>query len=196
MLNRCCRHAAQSQVRVREGTSAEEVKEEPDDLIPTQAELPLVERMRAHGCRADDAVQSLRKNGHDINASLQHAFDITYSRQNSRMEDMARLESEKEKQRVADAQRHEDMTLTVLGDIEPRFREVRWGDGADRMRDSLFRQFVWCCWRVRSDTRLGMLTVTAFFLWACPRALVVSPAVFSIFHGRYSRIGISSWDEF
>lgn len=105
------------------------MKEEPDDLIPTQAELPLVERMRAHGCRTDDAVQSLRQNGHDVNASLHHALEITCSRQNSRMEDMARLESEKEKQRIADAQRHEDMTLTVLGDIEPRFREVRcwWG---------------------------------------------------------------------
>lgn len=119
------------------------MKEEPDDLIPTPAERPLVERMRAHGCRTDDAVQSLRQNGHDVNAALQHALEITFNRRDSKMEDMARLESEKEKQRVVDAQRQEDMALTVLGDIEPRFREVRWRmDGADCVRGSTYRQSV------------------------------------------------------
>lgn len=37
---------------------------------------------------------------------------------------MARLESEKEKDRVAVERRLEEKTLTVLGDIEPQFQEV------------------------------------------------------------------------
>lgn len=46
------------------------------------------------------------------------------ARSESRQEDMARLESEKEKDRVAVERRLEEKTLTVLGDIEPQFQEV------------------------------------------------------------------------
>lgn len=46
------------------------------------------------------------------------------ARNESRQEDKARLESEKEKDRVAVERRLEEKTLTVLGDIEPQFQEV------------------------------------------------------------------------
>lgn len=113
--------------RVREGLAAQEVKEEPDDtaLRPTEAEAPLVAALRAHGVPTDDAVLSLRQNGHDFEAALGDALDTLTNRNNSWREDMARLESEKEKERVVAIRRHEDMTLTVLGDIQPRFQEVR-----------------------------------------------------------------------
>lgn len=115
------------QVRRREGSAAEEVKEEPDDtaLRPTEAERSSVEIIRKHGVPTDDAVLCLRQNGHNLSAALEQAIETVSNRTNCQMEDRARLESEKEKEKVAAQRREEDMTLSVLGDIEPRFREVR-----------------------------------------------------------------------
>lgn len=112
--------------RARESLEAEEVKEEPDDTAfhPTQAEAPMVKALRDHGVPQDDAVQSLRRTGHNVQAALRHALETLTDRENSRREDMARYESEKEKEKAAAAQRQEDMTLTVLGDIAPRFQQV------------------------------------------------------------------------
>lgn len=112
--------------RAREGPAAEEVKEEPDDAAfhPTEAEAPMVQVLQDRGVPHDDAVQSLRRSGHDVHAALRHALETLTDRENSRREDMARYESEKEKEKAAAVQRQEDMTLTVLGDIAPRFQQV------------------------------------------------------------------------
>lgn len=80
--------------------------------------------LRAHGVPTHDAVQCLRRKGHNFTAALQDALEIMNARSESRQEDMARLESEKEKDRVAVERRLEEKTLTVLGDIEPQFQEV------------------------------------------------------------------------
>lgn len=107
-------------------SSTQEIKEEPDDtaLRPTEAELPLLASLRAHGVPTHDAVQSLRRNGHNFTAALKYALEMMTARNESRQEDKARLESEKEKDRVAVERRLEEKTLTVLGDIEPQFQEV------------------------------------------------------------------------
>lgn len=107
-------------------TAAEEVKEEPDDsaLRPTQAELPLVNALTQKGVPKDDALLSLRQHGHNVQEALQHALQTLCDRENSRREDMARYESEKDKEKIATERRQEDMTLTVLGDVAPRFQEV------------------------------------------------------------------------
>lgn len=112
--------------RVREGAGAEEVKEEPDDtaLRPTPHETAMVEALRAHGVPSDDAVQSLRLNHHNVQEALKHALRTLCDRENSRNEDMARYASEQEKEKLAATRRQEDMELTVLGDIAPRFQQV------------------------------------------------------------------------
>lgn len=104
------------------------MKEEPDytSLCPTQMEAPLVAVLRGQGVPSDDAVQSLRANGHNVAAALKHALMTLTDRENSRNEDMARYASEQEKEKAAAARRQEDMSLTVLGDIVPRFQEVSY----------------------------------------------------------------------
>lgn len=123
----CLRTALACSKQQQASSSAQEVKEEPDDtaLRPTEAEVPLLESLRAHGVPTDDAVQSLRRKGHNFTAALKYALDMMTARNENRQEDMVRLESEKEKDRVADEQRLEEKTLTVLGDIQPQFQEVR-----------------------------------------------------------------------
>lgn len=107
-------------------TASEEVKEEPDDnvLHPTQAELPMVNALIQKGVPKDDALLSLRQHGHNIELALRNALQTLCDRENSRREDIARYESEKEREKIATARRQEDMTLTVLGDVAPRFQEV------------------------------------------------------------------------
>lgn len=121
-----CFHTAPACYRQHASSSAQEVKEEPDDsaLRPTEAEVPLLATLRAHGVPTRDAIQSLRRNGHNFTAALNYALDVMTARKESQQEDMARLESEKEKDRVAVERRFEEKTLTVLGDIEPQFQEV------------------------------------------------------------------------
>lgn len=112
--------------RMREGAGAEEVKEEPDDtaLNPTPMEVPMVNTLRSHGIPSDDAVQSLRLKGHNVQEALKHALRTLCERNNSRNEDMARYASEQDKEKLAATRRQEDMELTVLGDIAPRFQQV------------------------------------------------------------------------
>lgn len=107
-------------------SAAEEVKEEPDDTAfrPTAAELPMLNSLTQQGIPKDDALRSLRENGHNVQEALRYALQTLCDRENSRREDMARYESEKEKEKIAAARRQEDMTLTVLGDVAPRFQEV------------------------------------------------------------------------
>lgn len=112
--------------RSREGAGVEEVKEEPDDtaLHPTPIEIPMVHTLKAHGIPPDDAVQSLRLKGHNVQEALKHALRMLCDRENSRNEDIARYASEQEKEKLAATRRQEDMELTVLGDIAPRFQQV------------------------------------------------------------------------
>lgn len=104
------------------------MKEEPDDaaLSPTEAEKPSIAVLREHGVPTDDAVQILRRTGHNLQAAIKQSLDMLTNRDNWRREDMARLESEKEKDKVAAERRLNDMTLTVVGDIKPRFQQVRF----------------------------------------------------------------------
>lgn len=112
--------------RPSSGPAAQEVKEEPDDtdFRPTEAEVPLLAALRAHGVPTRDALQSLRRKGHHLPSALQDALDTITTRKESQQEDMARLASEKEKDRVTEERRHEEKVLTVLGDIQPRFQQV------------------------------------------------------------------------
>ena len=122
----CLRTAPACLQHLHASSSAQEVKEEPDDtaLRPTEAEVPLLASLRAHGVPTHDAIQSLRRKGLNFTAALKYALEMMTARNESRQEDMARLESEKEKDRVADERRLEEKTLTVLGDIQPQFQEV------------------------------------------------------------------------
>lgn len=106
--------------------ASEEVKDEPDDTVlhPTQAELPMMNALIQKGVPKDDALLSLRQHDHNIELALRNALETLCDRENSRREDIARYESEKEREKIATARRQEDMTLTVLGDVAPRFQEV------------------------------------------------------------------------
>lgn len=111
-------------VRLREGASAEEIKEEPEVLCPTAEELSPVAVLRSHGLNTDEAVRFLRRNGHNLQAAIQQAVDTVFNRRSCQLEDRVRLESEKERDRVASQRRDDEMSLAVVGDIVPRFREV------------------------------------------------------------------------
>lgn len=113
-------------VRVREGPTAQEVKEEPEDpLRPRASEVGMVEMLRKHGVSTPDAVYSLRKSGNRFEVALQCAMDIANTREESRQLDRARLESEKEKDRAAALERVKDKTLMVLGEVISHFPQVQ-----------------------------------------------------------------------
>ncbi|CAN0493357.1 unnamed protein product, partial [Hapterophycus canaliculatus] len=108
--------------RVREGSAAQEVKEEPEDtLCPRPHEIEMVDVLRRHGVSTPDAVQSLRQSANRVDVALQYAMDMANTRHENRQLDMARLESEKEKDRAAEVQRLKDKTLMVLGEVIPHF---------------------------------------------------------------------------
>lgn len=116
---------ASTQGRVREGSTAQEVKEEPEDnLCPRPNEVELVNVLRRHGVSTTDAVQSLRQSDNRVDVALQYAMDLANTRHENRQLDRARLESEKEKDRAAEMQRLKDKTLMVLGEVIPHFPQV------------------------------------------------------------------------
>lgn len=118
--------SASPRVRVREGPSAQEVKEEPaDPLSPRPEEVGMVDMLRRHGVNTPDAVHCLRQSGNRVDVALRYAMDMTNTRRENRQTDMARVESEKEKDRAAEQQRQEDKILMVLGEVIPHFPKVR-----------------------------------------------------------------------
>ncbi|CAM9349039.1 unnamed protein product [Pylaiella littoralis] len=132
---------ASPRVRVREGPTAQEVKEEPQDpLRPRPGEVGMVEMLRKHGVSTPDAVYSLRKSENRFDEALQFAMDIANTREESRQLDRARLESEKEKDRAAELQRVKDKTLMVLGEVISHFPQSLLLDKEDGC--ATFRQFV------------------------------------------------------
>ncbi|CAN0568344.1 unnamed protein product [Ectocarpus sp. 12 AP-2014] len=116
---------ASPRVRVREGPSAQEVKEEPEDpLRPRPEEVGMVDMLRRHGVNTPDAVHCLRQSGNRVDVALRYAMEMTNTRHENRQTDMARVESEKEKDRAAEQQREEDKILMVLGEVIPHFPKV------------------------------------------------------------------------
>ncbi|CAM9828313.1 unnamed protein product [Discosporangium mesarthrocarpum] len=103
----------------------EEVKEEEDDdlLRPTPGEAPLVATLMSRGLPADDALLSLRACGNQVQAAFTHALQSLAGREESRAVDAARLESEKEKEKIEEQARREELELTVHGDIIGKFQE-------------------------------------------------------------------------
>lgn len=85
----------------------------------------MVEMLRKHGVSTPDAVYSLRQCDNQFDVALQFAMDIANTREENRLLDKARLESEKEKDRAAEVQRNEDKTLIVLGEVISHFPQVR-----------------------------------------------------------------------
>lgn len=118
---------ASPRVRFREGSAAQEVKEEPEDpLRPTPDEVEMVETLRRYGVTTPDAVHSLRKSENRVEVALQLALDIAKTRAENKAMDNARLESEKEKDLAAERQSSEDKTLVLLGEVLPHFPKVRF----------------------------------------------------------------------
>lgn len=114
-------------MRFREGSAAQEVKEEPEDpLRPTPDEVEMVETLRRYGVTTPDAVHSLRKSENRVEVALQLALDIAKTRAENKAMDNARLESEKEKDLAAERQSSEDKTLVLLGEVLPHFPKVRF----------------------------------------------------------------------
>ncbi|CAM9392252.1 unnamed protein product [Choristocarpus tenellus] len=117
--------ASQGIVGIAEANANEEVKEEKDDdmLRPTPEETPLVASLQNRGIPVQDAVQSLRLCGNQLQPALVHALQTLQVRRESYDVDMARLESEKEKEKILERERQEQAELTVHGDIVAKFQE-------------------------------------------------------------------------
>lgn len=118
---------APPRARVREGSAAQEVKEEPEDTLqPRPDEVEMVRTLRRYGVTTPDAVYSLRECGHRVEVALQLALDTAKTRDENKAMDDARLESEKEKDRAAERQSLEDKALKVLGEVTSHFPKVRF----------------------------------------------------------------------
>lgn len=119
---------APPRARIREGSAAQEVKEEPEDTLqPRPEEVEMVQTLRRYGVTTPDAVHSLRECGNRVEVALQLALDIAKTRAENKVMDNARLESEKEKDLAAERQSLEDKALKVLGEVTSHFPKVRGG---------------------------------------------------------------------
>lgn len=119
---------APPRARVREGSAAQEVKEEPEDTLqPRPDEVEMVQTLRRYGVTTPDAVHSLRESGNRVEVALQLALDIAKTREENKAMDEARLESEREKDLAAERQSLEDKALKVLGEVTSHFPKVRGG---------------------------------------------------------------------